>query len=64
MLFRSLLFAIIAILSLGNAALSFYIGNVNVAIAGMPLSAIIAIIINQILPKTGDEYFEEQEENA
>nr|WP_305136528.1 solute carrier family 23 protein [uncultured Schaedlerella sp.] len=61
---NQILFAIIAILSLGNAALSFYIGNVNVAIAGMPLSAIIAIIINQILPKTGDEYFEEQEENA
>lgn len=54
-----ILFAIIMILSLGGASLPVHIGQVNIEISGMPLAAIIAIVLNLILPKFGNEMLEE-----
>lgn len=50
-----ILFGIIAILSLGGASLPINVGAVHIEITGMPLAAIIAIVLNLILPKFGNE---------
>lgn len=50
-----ILMAIIAILSLGGAALPIHIGPLNMELAGMPLAAIVAVILNLVLPRRGDE---------
>ena len=50
-----ILFGIIAIISLGGATLPIHAGQINVEISGMPLAAVIAIVLNLILPKFGNE---------
>lgn len=50
-----ILFAIIMILSLGGASLPIHIGQIDISISGMPLAAVVAIILNLVLPKFGNE---------
>lgn len=60
---NQILMAIIAILSLGGMSLPIQIGAFQLELAGMPLAAIIGIVLNLILPKAGDEMLEEESED-
>lgn len=59
---NQILFAVLAILSLGGAALGFTVGNISISLAGMPLGALVAIILNLILPHSEGELFEDEAE--
>lgn len=52
---NQILMALMTILSLGGAALPIQIGSASVELGGMPLGAIVVVVLNLILPKTGDE---------
>ncbi len=50
------------VLGLGGAAVSFKIGSGDVTFTGMSLAAIIGLLLNLLLPKTGDKVYLKDDE--
>lgn len=56
---NQVIFATILVFSLGGAVLTFHFGSAEFSLSGIALAAVISVILNLVLPKYGDEMFEE-----
>ncbi len=56
---NQVIFSTILVFSLGGAVLTFHFGSAEFSLSGIALAAVISVILNLVLPKYGDEMFEE-----
>ena len=47
-----------------SGAISFAIGNINIALSGLAIASIVGILLNAILPGKRDEYMPNEENSS